>query len=68
MAAKKSKHGGRRPGAGRPPELVDPVRFTLDIDGADFSGVKALASERGVSKGTVVREAIRAYVVRRRKG
>ena len=67
VSAKKSKRGGKRPGAGRKPELVDPVRFTVDVELADFGGVEALATERGVSRGSVVREAIHIYVARRGK-
>jgi metal-responsive CopG/Arc/MetJ family transcriptional regulator len=47
---------------------VDPVRFTVDIEETDFAQVKALAAERGVSRGKIVRDAIRAYVTRRAKG
>jgi hypothetical protein len=67
VAAARGRHGGRRPGAGRKPELADPVRFTVDIEADDFSGLEAVASQRGVSRGAIVREAIRAYVARKRR-
>jgi hypothetical protein len=59
--------GGWRPGAGRKPELKDPARFTLDFEGADFAALETLARERGVSVASVVREAAREYVARRRR-
>ena len=67
VAARKTKGtlGGWRPGAGRKPELRDPVRFTLDFEGRDFAFLKAIAEERGVSVASVVREAVAALLKRR---
>jgi hypothetical protein len=68
VARKKSTRGGRRPGAGRKRELVDPVRFTVDVERADFTEVESVAAKTGVSRGSVVRDAIRTYIAFRRKG
>ena len=68
MAAKrKSRRGGRRPGAGRKPELADPHSFSVTLEGADYAAIAEEGEERGVSLGTVVREAVRGYVARRRR-
>jgi hypothetical protein len=64
----KGTWGGWRPNAGRKAVLANPVRFTVDIEGHDFAALEALAEECGISRGAAVREAIRAYVTRRRKG
>lgn|GEM_PF-4070780 len=70
MARRKTKGswGGWRPKAGRKPELVNPVRFTVDIEGQDFTALEALAAKDGISRGAAVREAIRGYLARRQKG
>ena len=70
MAARRTKGtlGGWRPGAGRKPELNEPERFTFDLERADFVALEELAEQRGVSKATVVREALRRYLARRKKG
>ncbi len=69
MATKrrKSRLGGARPGAGRKPFLKDTKALTVTLEGADYDAVDELAEKRGVSLGTIVREAVQAYVTRRRK-
>jgi len=63
---KKSGRGGAREGAGRRKIVKDPVRLTVDHERADFELLEAIADERGTSIASVVREAVRAYVRRRR--
>ena len=60
--------GGWRPGAGRKPELRNRMMLTISLEGDAYAALSALAEERGVSLAAVVREAVGAYVVRRRKG
>ncbi len=69
MAAKrtKSRRGGRRPGAGRKPMLTDARTLTVTFDGPDYDTVARQADKRDVSLGTVIREAVKAYVSRRRR-
>jgi hypothetical protein len=69
VAARKAKQEKRskRQGPGRPPILSDRTSLTTHVDGTDYAALSELAEERGVSLGTVVREAISAYVARRRK-
>ncbi len=60
-------HGGRRKGAGRPPELEDRVRVTVDIESADLDRLRALADKDGVSVNSLFRDAVKALLRRRRK-
>ncbi len=66
-ARKKGRLGGRRPGAGRKPILREPVSFTGDIERADIEALEAIADERGASLASVVREAVGAYLKRRKR-
>jgi hypothetical protein len=65
---KKGTWGGARPGAGRKSEVEDPVGFSLDVERADLEAVQEIARARGVSAGRVVRDALRAYLKRRKRG
>ncbi len=69
MARRKTKGtcGGWRPGSGRKPELDDPARFTVDVERRDLDAVKAIAERRGVSAGQVVREAVAAFLRRKKR-
>ena len=69
MAARKSKgkRGGARPGAGRPPVVHDPVRFTLDLERPDFEALEEIADQRGRSIASLVREAVGAFLKRRKR-
>lgn len=62
-----SRRGGAREGAGRPREIRERVDRTIPFELSDLKAIDELASERGVSSAMLVREAVRAYLVRRRK-
>jgi hypothetical protein len=63
----KGKRGGKRPGAGRPPTLKDPVRFILSIERTEIDALEAIAKERDQSIASLVRSAVTAFLQRRRK-
>ena len=69
VPARKTKgtRGGWRPGAGRKPTLKDAVSFTGDIEKADMDALEAMAEKRSVSVASLVREAVKAFLKRRRK-
>jgi hypothetical protein len=62
---KKSTWGGFREGAGRKAVLRDPCRYTMDFEGPQMEVLQQIASKRGVSVASVVREAVARYVARR---
>ena len=64
MALKKSKRGGRRVGAGRPPLMTDSVMLSLRVERDLFDELGDLADEQSVS--SYVREVLRRHVKRRR--
>jgi len=68
VAARKTKGtlGGWRPGAGRKPTLKDPVRFTLDVEGAQMDALAEIAEKHEASIASLVRDAITVYLKRRR--
>jgi hypothetical protein len=61
----KGKRGGKRPGAGRPPTLNDPVRFLVTIERTEIDALEAIAKERDQSIASLVRSAVAAYLRRR---
>ena len=62
----KGKRGGKRPGAGRPPTLKDPVRFIMSIERTEIEALEEIAQERDQSIASLVRSAVTAYLRRRR--
>jgi hypothetical protein len=64
---KKGSWGGKREGAGRWPRVPDGVSFTGQIPKADMEALKAIAEERDVPVASIVREAISAFLKRRRR-
>ncbi len=69
MTVRKSigKRGGKRPGAGRPPTLNDPVRFLVTFESAEIDALEEIARERGQSIASLVRSAVTALLRRRRR-
>jgi Ribbon-helix-helix protein, copG family len=65
--AKKKKHGGKRPGSGRP---VSPegrtIAVTVTIPEGLVNGLKAMAKSEGWSKSKAVSEAIRELLKRKK--
>jgi hypothetical protein len=58
---------GRRPGAGRKPFLKDAASFTGDLEKAQMDALQAMGEERGVSVAQLVRDAVQAFLKRRRR-
>ena len=69
MTAQKSKgkRGGKRPGAGRPSTLKDPVRFLVTFERTEIDALEAKAKEQDQSIASLVRTAVTAYLRRRRR-
>jgi hypothetical protein len=63
----KGKRGGKRPGAGRPSTLKDPVRFLVTFERAEIDALEAIARERDQSIASLVRSSVTAYLRRRRR-
>jgi hypothetical protein len=63
----KGKRGGKRPGAGRPPTLKDPVRFLVTFERTEIDALEEIAREGDQSIASLVRSAVTAYLRRRRK-
>ena len=64
---KKSGPGGRREGAGRKPVLKGATTLSVTFEASDHKAVERLAEKRGVSVASVVREAVKTYMARRKK-
>jgi len=64
---KKPAWGGSRKGAGRKPSVKDARPVTVKLEAADHAALERLADKKGVSISRLVRDAIRAYLGRRRK-
>ncbi len=47
--------------------MKDPVSFTGDVERADMDALEAMAEKRVVSVASLVREAVKAFLKRRRK-
>jgi hypothetical protein len=64
---KKGKRGGARPGAGRKPILKDAKSIKLSLDGDVYDRLAEIATEREVSIGALAREAVEAFLPKRRR-
>ena len=64
MTERKSKHGGARPGAGRPPTFRDAVLFQLRLERSDVEKLNRLAKRKGIAAREIVRRALRTYLNR----
>lgn len=70
MAAKptkRSKRGGRRPGAGRPSLFRDSADRTIRFERSDLEALDTLAKPRGLTGADLVREAVTLYLAKRRR-
>jgi len=67
VAAKKSQHGGYRPGSGRKPVLSDPKAIKVSLDGETYDRLADAAAKRETSIGALVREAIEMHLPKRRR-
>jgi hypothetical protein len=68
IMAKKKKHGGKRPGAGR--KQANPegrtITITVSVPEGLVHGLKSLAKTEGWSKSSAVTEAIRGLLKRKK--
>jgi hypothetical protein len=64
---RKGGPGGARPGAGRPPLFEDRSDLSVRFERRELDKLVELADERGVSVAELVREAVTAYLARRRR-
>jgi predicted DNA binding CopG/RHH family protein len=64
---KKDGRGGAREGAGRPALHEESADLTVRFDKRHLDALAALASERGLSTASLIREAVARYVARRRR-
>ena len=67
VAKKKKTRGGWRPGAGRKPILSDRVSLTVYVDSEQYDQLAELAEEKEQSLASIAREAITAYLKRKRR-
>ncbi len=69
MAAtrKKAKRGGRRPGAGRPAVLSNPIFLTVRLEEETLEKLARLADTERRALRTYVREVLVAHVARRKR-
>lgn len=67
VARKRTTWGGRRSGAGRRPKLKEPTSVTLDVEKPQIDALREIAQEEDLSVAQVIREAIAAYLRRRRR-
>jgi len=65
--AKKPARGGRRPGAGRPREVGEPFRLTIDYERADIEALRKVAESRGASVSSLIRSMVASAAKRARR-
>ncbi len=66
VAARKSRRGGFRPGSGRKPILSEPKAIKVSLDGETYDRLADAAEKREISMAGLVREAVEAYLTKRR--
>lgn len=59
---KKRQHGGRRPGAGRPRRLINPVALSTSVSRETLAEIDTLAVQRRQSRAELLRDALLAYL------
>jgi hypothetical protein len=64
---KATGHGGVRRGAGRKPVFANRVLRSVSFERDDLRAADALARKRGVRVSLVIRDALRAYLRRRKE-
>ena len=66
MAAKKGKHGGARPGSGRPrtDSPTKTVKIGVTIPGSIVADVDTIAATNEMSRSAAVTQALRDFIVR----
>ncbi len=64
---RKARHGGKRAGAGRPRLFRDPVRVALDLERSEVKTLTKIAEKQDRSLASVIREAVGAFLKRRRR-
>lgn len=67
MAAKKT-HGGKRPGAGRPRVIEDPVPYRVILERRDWEALKRLSRDKGRSAMDLMRQALQQLLRRHGHG
>ena len=60
--------GGKRPGAGRPRKLKEPMPMGITLEWGDYQSLEKLAKKRECSMNELVRRAIKAYLASEKKG
>ena len=59
--------GGKRANSGRKQVMEDPVSFTAELERPELEALKAIAKDRSVSAGSLVREAVRRFLARQNR-
>jgi len=59
---KRNTHGGRRPGAGRPRIIADPVEVKIRLPGKLLAAIDAWATANGIARSEAIRLALGEYL------
>ena len=68
MAQRRKGRGGRREGAGRKPVIERAVTTSFEIAERDLESLRELAATEDRSVGDLMREAVRRFLARRKRG
>lgn len=60
-------HGGYREGAGRTPELEEPQKVLVTLEGRHLEFLEGYQEEHELSRSAAVRKILDRYIVRRRR-